>query len=132
MTEIHVENCQEHLCIDLEHDGGYDAQWRQSSDYTDVDECIGNIALVFNGSKDMAVEGMKVCYLTVDESYPWNLSPGQKKAYELLLPLQQGSTYAITTIRKLADAMELEIMHAAYKRLENLQSLGVISGLGLN
>jgi hypothetical protein len=126
-----VENCQENLCIDLEHDSGYSPTWRKTQDYLEVDEIIGNTVLVFNGSKDMDIDGMKVCYLTVDERYPWNLSPGQQKAYELLLPLQQGSTYAVTTVQKLANAMGLEIMHAAYKRLENLQSVGVISGLKL-
>ncbi|MEL6229590.1 MAG: hypothetical protein AAFR24_06735 [Cyanobacteria bacterium J06627_3] len=132
MTDLQVENCQEHLCIDLEHDGGYSSSWRKSTDGTEVDESIGSIVLVLNGTEDMAVDGMRTCYLTIDESYPWNLSPGQLKAYELLLSMQKGSTYSITTIKKLADAMGLEIMHAAYKRLENLQSLGVISGLGLS
>ncbi|MBT9317688.1 hypothetical protein [Leptothoe spongobia] len=132
MLDIQIENCQENLCIDLEHDSGYDADWLSVPVHLEVDEKLGNTVLVFNGSADMEdVEGLDVCYIDVDENYPWNLSPGQQKAYELLLPLQQGSTYALTTIKKLARAMELEVIRAAYKRLENLQSLGAISGLNV-
>ena len=132
MNDIQIENCQENLLIYLEHDSGYDFEWFSDPELLKADECIGNIVLVFNGSKDMQpVQGMEVCYLTVNENYPWNLSPGQQKTYELLLPLQQGSTYAITTIKKLAEAMELEVIRAACKRLENLQSIGAISGLKL-
>ncbi|MEM8613107.1 MAG: hypothetical protein AAGF93_13890, partial [Cyanobacteria bacterium P01_H01_bin.105] len=69
--------------------------------------------------------------LSVDENYLWNMSPGQQKAYELLLSLQQGSVYAMTTIRKLAEAMGLEVIRAALQRLENLQSIGAINGLKL-
>ncbi|MGD1855407.1 MAG: hypothetical protein ACFB2W_14280 [Leptolyngbyaceae cyanobacterium] len=132
MSDITIENCQENLWIYLEHDSGYGFEWFSDPELLEADERLGNTVLIFNGSKDMQpVQSMKTCYLIVDENYPWNLSPGQQKAYELLLPLQQGSTYALTTIKKLAEAMELEVIRAAYKRLENLQSIGAISGLKL-
>lgn len=127
-ADIQIENCQENLCLDLEHDGGYSATFL--NEHKDVAEEISRVVLVFNSGQDFqGIEGMEAYCVSVDEAYPWNLSPGQRKTYELLLPLQQGSLYAMTTVRKLADAMGLDIPWAAYKRLENLQSLGVIRGI---
>lgn len=130
MSDIQVENCQEHLSLYLEHDSGYSSRWRK--DHQAVDEEIGRIVLVFNGGENFdGIEGIEAYCLSVDENYLWNMSPGQQKAYELLLSLQQGSVYAMTTIRKLAEAMGLEVIRAALQRLENLQSIGAINGLKL-
>lgn len=128
MTDIQVENCQENLSIELEHDSGWAADVLKRNQA--VNEELGRIVLVFNsGDNFEGIEGIEAYCISVDEAYPWNLSPGQQKAYELLLPLQQGSVYAMTTVHKLAEAMGLTVNFAAHHRLTNLQSLGVISGL---
>ncbi len=130
MTEIQVENCQENLSLYLEHDSGYTPEFLK--DHQEVDEELSRIVLVFNGGDNFeGIAGVEAYSISVETDYPWNLSPGQQKAYELLLPLQTGSVYALTTIGKLAEAMDLKCIRAACKRLENLQSLGVIKGLKL-
>lgn len=130
MTQIQVENCLENLSLYLEHDDGYDPEFLE--EYKEVTEELGRIVLVFNASDNFeGIAGVEAYSISVDTDYPWNLSPGQQKAYELLLPLQTGSVYALTTISKLSEAMDLTCIRAACKRLENLQSLGVIKGLKL-
>ncbi|MEM9487089.1 MAG: hypothetical protein AAGA83_25745 [Cyanobacteria bacterium P01_F01_bin.116] len=127
---IEVQNHQENLCLDLEHDSGYKADFLKRYEETEKD--LGKTVLVFNASDQFdGIEGVKSCAIYVEPDYPWNLSPGQQKTYELLLPLQTGSVYAMTTVSKLAEAMELKTMWAVSHRLRNLQSLGIISGLRL-
>ena len=67
-------------------------------------------------------------YISVDVNFCLNLSPGQQRLYEILVSLQEGAVYSVTTIGKLAEAMGLENPMAAGKRLQNLQLLGAISG----
>ena len=45
-TDIKIENCQEHLCLDLTHDGGYSATLL--TEHKDVTEEIIRFILVFN------------------------------------------------------------------------------------
>ena len=128
--ELVIENVLENLQLHLEHDSGYPSDWDVLPDKPEYENYIENARnqiLVFNGADDKPIEG--AYYVTVDEAYPWNFSPGQQKLYELLLSMQKGSLYAITTVGQLADAMGLKVIWAAYQRLDNLQSLKAISGV---
>lgn len=122
---VEVQNNLENLELYLEHDSGYE----------DLDLSAEELAfagapkLVFNHAKGGLLEGCH--YITVDANYCLNLSPGQQRLYEILVSLQEAAVYSITTVAKLAEAMGLENPLAAGKRLENLQSLGAISGLKL-
>ena len=64
---------------------------------------------------------------SVFTDYCLNLSPGQQRLYEILVSLQEGAVYSVTTIGKLAKAMGLENLMAAVKRLQ-LPLLRAISG----
>lgn len=124
---MEVFNNLENLELYLEHDSGY-MDW----DLTPAElQEAGMPKLVFNGAQTDAesatvLEGCS--YIEVDANYCLNLSPGQQRLYEILVALQEGSLYAVTTVGKLAQAMGLEIPLAVSKRLEHLQSLGAISG----
>lgn len=119
---MHVQNNLENLELYLEHDAGY-ADLDFSSE--ELEEASAP-KLVFNHTKQGILEGCS--YITVDADYSLNLSPGQQRLYEILVSLQEGAVYSITTVGKLAEAMGLQNPLAAGKRLENLQSLGAISG----
>ena len=120
---MRVENNLENMELYLEHDSGYeDFSW-SAEELADA----GSPKLVFNHTKEGILEGCH--YITVDANYCLNLSPGQQRLYEILVALQEGAVYSITTVGKLAEAMGLKNPLAAGKRLENLQSLGAISGL---
>ena len=128
--DLVIENVLENLQIDLEHDSGYPADWDVLPDKPEYENYIENARnqiLVLNGADDKPIEG--AYYVTVDETYLWNLSPGQQKLDERLLSMQKGSLYSITTVGQLADAMDLKVIWAAYQRLDNLQSLRAISGV---
>mgnify|MGYP001796880612 FL=1 len=128
--ELVIENVLENLQLHLEHDSGYPPDWDVLPDKPEYENYIENARnqiLVFNGADDKPIEG--AYYVTVDEAYPWNFSPGQQTLYELLLSIQKGSLYAITTVGQLADAMDLKVIWAAYQRLDNLQALKAISGV---
>lgn len=84
--------------------------------------------LVVNGDSEARV--LEDCsYVWVDEQYSGELSPGQRQTYELLLSLQRSSLYAVTSIGKLCEAQGLTTPWPCLARLDNLQSLGAISGL---
>jgi hypothetical protein len=121
-----VTNHLENLELYLEHDSGY-ADWNLTPE--DLEEAALP-KLVFNGGDreddDPVLEGC--FYITVDPHYCLNLSPGQQRLYEILVALQEGSVFTVTTVGKLAKAMGLENPLAAGKRLEHLQSLGAIAG----
>ena len=120
-----AKNHLENLDLYLEHDAGYED--------LDLDAEILDAAsapkLVFNHTTEGVLEGCH--YVTVDTDYCLNLSPGQQKLYEILVSLQEGAVYSVTTVGKLAKAMGLENPMAAGKRLEHLQTLGAISGFKL-
>ncbi|MEL7227696.1 MAG: hypothetical protein AAF810_14080 [Cyanobacteria bacterium P01_D01_bin.36] len=122
---MHVENNLENLSLHLEHDSGYEDLNLNSEELAEA----GAPKLVFNHTKAGVLEGC--CYINVDVDYCLNLSPGEQRLYEILVSLQEAAIYSITTIGKLAEAMELKNPLAAGKRLENLQSLGAISGFKL-
>ena len=124
-----VSNNLENLEIYLEHDSGY-ADWVLTPE--DLEEA-GMAKLVFlGGDADAESEVLEGCsYIKVDTTYCLNLSPGQRRLYEILVSLQEAAVFTVTTIGKLAQAMDLENPLAAMKRLEHLQSLGAISGLKL-
>jgi hypothetical protein len=122
---MHVVNNLENLELYLEHDAGY-----EDLDFSPEElEEAGEPKLVFNHTKKGVLEGC--CYITVDVDYCLNLSPGQQRLYEILVALQEGAVYSVTTVGKLAEAMGLKNPLAAGKRLENLQSLKAISGFNL-
>lgn len=116
----HLEN----LAIDYEHDDAYvDLEIDQA-----VLDDIARTKLILSGDTQTGV--LEDCsYLSVDAQYQGQLSPGQRRLYEILLSLQEGAIYTVTTIGKLAQMMGLEHPMACGKRLENLQSLGAIAGL---
>jgi hypothetical protein len=119
----HLEN----LALDYEHD---DVYADLDIDLAVVEE-IARIKLVLCGDTTTGV--LEDCsYLFVDPDYEGSLSPGQQRLYEVLLALQEASIYTITTLGKLAQSLGLEQPMACGKRLENLQSLGAISGLKMN
>lgn len=118
----HLEN----MAIDYEHDDAYvDLEIDQA-----VLDGIARTKLILCGDTQTGV--LEDCsYLSVDVQYLGQLSPGQQRLYEILLALQEGALYTVTTIGKLAHMMGLEHPMACGKRLENLQSLGAIAGLRL-
>jgi len=117
------QNHLENLALAYEHD---DAYADLPIDPAIVDE-IARIKLVLCGDTTTGV--LEDCsYIYVDPDYEGSLSPGQQRLYEVLLALQETSIYTITTLGKLAQSLELEHPMACGKRLENLQSLGAISG----
>jgi hypothetical protein len=123
-----ASNNLENLELYLEHDSGY-ADWALTPE--DLEEA-GMAKLVFHGGDADEPAVLEGCsYIKVDTNYCLNLSPGQQRLYEILVALQEGAVFTVTTISKLAQAMGLENPLAAMKRLENLQSLGAIAGLRL-
>ena len=68
--------------------------------------------------------------INVDPNYSGFLSIAQKQLYEILLQLQNNSDCTATTVAHLAEAQGLKCPLACEQRLENLQRLGAISGLG--
>lgn len=116
----HLEN----LAIAYEHDDAYaDLEIDQA-----VLDDIARLKLILCGDTQTGV--LEDCsYISVDPQYLGQLSPGQRRLYEILLAFQEGSIYTVTTIGKLAQMMGLEHPMACGKRLENLQSLGAIAGL---
>lgn len=121
-----TSNNLENLELYLEHDSGY-VGWVLTPE--DLEEA-GMVKLVFHGDPaDAESEVLEGCsYIHVDTNYCLNLSPGQQKLYEILVSLQEGAVFTVTTVGKLAQAMGLENPLAAGKRLEHLQTLGAISG----
>lgn len=118
------DNHLENLDLDYEHDWAY-------RDYPVEQAMIDEIAqskIVVNGSTETGVLEDS-SYISVDPNYFGQMSVGQRRLYELLLALQETSIYAITSIGKLAKAMDLENPLACDKRLENLQLIGAISGM---
>jgi hypothetical protein len=116
----HLEN----LSLDYEHDWAYEG--------LDIDsELLVEIArekIVLCGD-EATTEVLENCsYIYVETQYFGELSIGQRRLYDILLSLQEGSVYAVTTIGKLAQMMDLNHPMACGKRFENLQSLGAISG----
>lgn len=119
---MQIQNNLENLELYLEHDSGY-----ADLDFSPEELAeAGSPKLVFNHTSQGVLEGCH--YITVDVDYALNLSPGEQRLYEILISLQEGAVYSITTIGKLAEAMDLKNPLAAGKRLENLQYLGAISG----
>jgi hypothetical protein len=118
------QNHLENLAIEYEHDDAYEDLGIPQAI---LDE-VARTKLILCG--DTAQGVLEDCsYLSIDSEYVGGMSPGQRRLYEILLALQEGSIYTVTTIGKLAEMMGLEHPLACGKRLENLQSLGAIAGL---
>lgn len=123
---MNIVNNLENLQLYLEHDSGY-ADWELTPE--EIMEAGLPKLILTGGAEESNGDRLEGCaYITVDTNYCLNLSPGQQRLYEILVALQEGSVMAVTTVGKLAQAMGLENPLAAGKRLENLQSLGAISG----
>lgn len=122
MTYTH-HNHLENLAIDYEHDAAYADM---EIDPEDLDIAAETKLILHGDTSDGALEGCS--YVSVDPHYVGLLSPGQQRLYEILVALQEGAIYAMTSIGKLSHLMGLENPLACAKRLENLQTLGVISG----
>ena len=117
------ENHLDHLDLDYE----YDAAYQDGLITPAIADQIAQMKLVLCGNSSKgALEDSS--YLSVDPTYTGELSVGQRQLYEILLTLQEGSVYTVTTVGKLAQMMGLQTPMACGKRLENLQSLGAISG----
>ena len=116
-------NNLENLSIPYEHDDAYGFELDQAV----LDEVARMKLVLRDETSDGVLEDCS--YLYVEPQYSGALSIGQRRLYEILLSLQEGTVYAVTTIGKLAQMMGLENPLACGKRLENLQSLGAISGL---
>lgn len=109
--------------LSLEHDWGHPTEDR----YPEATQRMSLIKLVICGDVEPGIlEGCSHIY--VDPDYKGGLSIGQQQLYEVLLGLQRGSVYTITTIGKLCEALDLQVPDACCHRLDNLQSLGAISG----
>lgn len=119
----HLENFD----LNLEHDDGHE----DSLISAEVIEATAREKLVFcSDDSDRSDEHvLEDCsYIWVDPDYVGQLSPGQQRTYEILLAIQQGAVYAVTTVGKLAEAQGLENPLSCCERLGNLQSLGAIAG----
>ena len=120
---MHFENHLESFNLHLEHDDGHE----EGLYSPEVIEALGRKKIVLcAGDSDRILEDCS--YLWVDPDYVGQLSPGQQRLYEILVAVQQGMVYSVTTVSKLAEAQELKNPIACATRLENLQSLGAISG----
>ncbi|MEM1254947.1 MAG: hypothetical protein AAGI69_21135 [Cyanobacteria bacterium P01_H01_bin.21] len=127
-NDITVINHPENLEIYLEHDSGW---WDfPFKDYPEIVSDAKAHVLIFNGNPENNVLGENCSYITVESNYTGTLSPGQQKAYEVLLTLQESAIYSVTTMEKLAQSLGLDVVLAAGKRLEHLQTLKAISGFG--
>lgn len=116
----HLEN----LAIAYEHDDAYEDL---ELDPSVLDETARTKLVIWGETSSGVLEDCS--YLYIEPHYAGALSLGQRRLYEILLSLQEGSVYTVTTIGKLAQMMDLENPLACGKRLENLQSLGAIAGL---
>lgn len=113
--------------LEDEHDAAY-----QGDDLLDKEIIaeIGESKIVLHGSTEPgALEGAS--YLSVDAEYTGELSIGQRQLFEILRALDLGSIYCVTTVQRLADMLQLKSPLAVAARLDNLQSLGAISGVKL-
>lgn len=129
MTAITRQNNLENLRLDLEVDSGYVVKEDLVEYLKGVDERASLGKIVLCGEEPGALEGC--FYLWVDPHYTGELSPGQRQLYEILLTLQQSSIYTLTTVGKLSEMMGLTWSLACEKRLENLQTVGAITGFNL-
>jgi hypothetical protein len=68
--------------------------------------------------------------LTVDADYHGTLTPAQRQLWEVLTMVQTASIYAVLTVGKLAQACQTSPL-SIVARLENLSSLGAVSGWGV-
>ena len=128
---MHFENHLESFNLYLEHDDGHE----EGLYSPEVVEALGRKKLVFCAEdSDSPPETLReriledCSYIWVDVDYLGQLSPGQQRLYEILVAVHQGMVYSVTTIAKLAEAQGLKNPIACATRLENLQSLGAISG----
>ena len=129
-------NHPENLHIYLEYDSGYghldpaldpEDQLQVLQDLQELNDLASQDKIVICGEATGILEDCS--YVYVDPEYQGDLSMAQRELYELLLTLQQASVYTITTVGKLAQELGLENPLACGQRFDNLQSLGVISGL---
>lgn len=124
-----VTNDLSNLQLFLEHDSGYVGMGLTKEDLEEAARDKLVFSPQISAPEDDSTPVLEGCsYIWVDPDYRLNLSPGQEKLYYILLALQESSIYTITTVGKLAEAMGLVNPFAAGKRLENLQSLGAITG----
>ena len=68
--------------------------------------------------------------LTVDADYHGTLTPAQRQLWEVLTMVQVASVYAVLTVGKLATVCQTSPL-SIVARLENLASLGAVSGWGV-
>ncbi len=69
--------------------------------------------------------------LTVDTGYHGTLTPAQRQLWELLAMVQVASVYAVLTVGRLAQACQTTPL-SIVARLENLSSVGAVSGWGVD
>lgn len=94
----------------------------------EVDAEIASHKIVIQGSSETgSLEDAS--YLNIYDTFTGELSVGQRQLFELLVSLQRGSLYALTTVAILGKAVGVKHPGAIAARLENLKSLGAISGL---
>ena len=123
----HLEN----FALDLEHDDGHE----EGLISQEVIDSTAREKLVFctedsdSPSETLSERILEDCsYIWVDADYLGQLSPGQQRLYEILVAIQQGTVYSVTTVGRLAEAQGLKNPLSCSERLGNLQSLGAISG----
>lgn len=121
-----VTNHLENLDLYLEHDEGYERHALTPEEL----ELNYDPKFVFNRTSEGLLKGCH--YLVVDSNYVGVLSPGQQRLYEILVSLQDGAVYSVTTARTLADAMGIKYNGVVLTRLSHLQSLGAVSGFNVN
>lgn len=115
----HLQN----LSLDAEHDWAYPID----EDDPSIIEKVSRMKLILCGEAETGV--LEDCsYIYVDPDYQGELSIGQRQLYEVLLGLQRSAVYTVTTIGKLTEAIDSKVPWSCVQRLENLQSLGAISG----
>ncbi len=68
--------------------------------------------------------------LTVDTDYHGTLTPAQLQLWEVLTMVQVASVYSVLTVGKLAQVCQTSPL-SIVARLENLTSLGAVSGWGV-
>lgn len=93
----------------------------------DINEHWANETISIGGAGPDVV--IRHC-LTVDTNYTGTLTPAQLQLWEVLTMVQVASIYAVLTVGKLATACQTSPL-SIVARLENLSSLGAVSGWGV-
>ena len=118
----HLEN----LNIDGEWDSAHE-EALEIDEFRELEAASRLDKLILCGKTD--VDSTKTTwFIWVDVDYSFEMSVGQQELYKLFRDIQNSTVYTVTTVGKLMEALKLKCSFSVLNRLENLQSIGAISG----